>query len=131
MAKKQTVSDEAIIAALLTSNSIKAAADALQISPRTIYERMQSKRFMMQYEDQKGELISTAVRRLHEKLEQAIVVLGDILEDPEVAPATRLQAVKLTFDTFVNLDKIRNRNDRNVYELQPKDPFAELDDYLG
>ena len=131
MAKKQTVSDEAIIAALLTSNSIKAAADALQISPRTIYERMQSKRFMMHYEDRKGELINSAVKRLHEKLEQAMNVLGDILEDPEVSPATRLQAVKLTFDTFVNLDKIRNRNDRNVYELQPKDPFAELDDYLG
>ena len=131
MAKKQTVSDEAIIAALLTSNSIKAAADALQISPRTIYERMQSKRFMMHYEDRKGELINSAVKRLHEKLEQAMNVLGDILEDPEVAPATRLQAVKPTFDTFINLDKIRNRNDRNVYELQPKDPFAELDDYLG
>lgn len=45
MSKTKTISDEAIIAALLDHGTIRAAAEAVGLSERTIYDRMSDGEF--------------------------------------------------------------------------------------
>ena len=55
------VSDEEIIAALLSSGSIQEAAQAVGIAPRTIYDRMGTRDFRAVYSAAKSDIIRQAV----------------------------------------------------------------------
>ena len=64
MAKQKAVSDEQIIAALFSNGTIKAAAAAIGISERSIYDRMNEGEFIALYKSAKADLIRGAVVNL-------------------------------------------------------------------
>ena len=95
MASKQTaLSDEQIIAAILTGGTFTEAAKALNVSTRTLYDRMTSKDFKALYAGAKTDIIRGAVLKINHKLSEAIDTVSDIMTDKEVNPATRLQAAQ-------------------------------------
>lgn len=98
MAKQSTVSNEKIIAALLNSRSLAQAADATGISPRTLYDRMNTSSFKAAYSAAKSDLIRNAVADLNEQLTDAVETIADIMNDVDISPSTRLQAAKLLLD---------------------------------
>lgn len=102
MAKK--IEDAEILAAVLQHHSIKAAAAAIGITPRTIYERMNtSKEFATAYQEAKSDLVRQAVFRVNEKLAAAIDTVAEIMENEENNPATRLQAAQTIIANAVKL----------------------------
>lgn len=95
MAKNtRAISDEEIIAALLQNGTVKAAAQAAGTTPRTIYDRMQEREFIAAYNSAKNDIIRQSVFSINSKLSEAIDAVAEIMNDPKVNPATRLQAAQ-------------------------------------
>ena len=94
MARKKKISDEQIITALLSNGTIKAAAAAVGISERSIYDRMNEGEFIALYKSAKADLIRGAVVNLNEKIQAAIDTVNDIMNDNSNNAAIRLQAAQ-------------------------------------
>lgn len=94
MAKQKVISDEQLIAALLSNGTIKAAAAAVGISERSLYDRMNSGEFIALYKSAKADLIRGAVINLNGHIQAAINTVSDIMADKENNPAIRLQAAQ-------------------------------------
>ena len=94
MANTKAVSDEKIIAALMTHGTIKAAAGAAGITPRAIYERMKDPDFRSEYMEAKNDLLREAVHTMNGILCEAIETIADIMRSEENNPAIRLQAAQ-------------------------------------
>lgn len=92
--KQSAVTDEQIIAALISNGTISQAAEAAGISPRTIYERMTHREFKAAYRAAKSDLIRQAVFNMDNKLTDAINTIADIMNDKNANPAIRLQAAQ-------------------------------------
>lgn len=88
------VSNEEIIAALLANGTIREAAAAAGIAPRTIYDRMKQKGFKEEYKTARADVIRQAVSSLNGKIAAAIETIAEIMQDPGTNPATRLQAAQ-------------------------------------
>ena len=95
MANKNTaLSDEQIIAAILTGGTFTEAAKALNVSTRTLYDRMATKDFKTLYAGAKTDIIRGAVLKINHKLTEAIDTVSEIMNDKEVNAAVRLQAAQ-------------------------------------
>ena len=100
MAKNQTaVSNEELVAALLTSGSITQAAGKCGISPRALYDRMAQTEFRAAYSCAKSDIIRQAVCSLNSRLTDAFGVIAGIMGDEAQPAAARLQAAKMIIDT--------------------------------
>jgi len=121
MAKK-AVSDEEIIAAILQHGTLREAAEAAGIAPRTIYDRMEDREFRALYMAAKNDIIRGAVFSINQKLSQAIDTVAEIMADKENNPATRLQAAQTIIN---NAGKFAERLTRDEYNsrAESKGPF--------
>ena len=90
----KAVSNEQIIAALMQHGTVKEAAAAVGISPRTVYDRMNTATFQSAYYNAKNDIIRAAVFSINEKLGAAVEAVAEIMQDPETNPAVRLQAAQ-------------------------------------
>ena len=116
MAAKK-VSDEQITAALLTTGTIKAAAAAVGISERTIYDRMNNGEFQAVYKAAKADLMRAAVFKINGQLQAAVDTIAEIMTDKENSAATRLQAAQAILN---NAGKFMQRlqDDENATRAQ-------------
>lgn len=103
------VSDEKIIAALLQHGTIKEAAKAAGVSVRTIYDRMQDMKFTAAYMEANNDVLRKAITNLNKHIGEAINTVAEIINNPEVNPATRLQAAQ-TMLSYI--DKYTNHIER-------------------
>ena len=94
MAKEKAISDEQIVAALLHSGTIKAAAGAVGMSERALYDRMNAGEFQSLYKAAKADLIRAAVLNLNRQLQAAIDTVVEVMQDPDNNAAVRLQAAQ-------------------------------------
>lgn len=115
MAKTNTkaISNEQIIAALLQHGTMKEAAAAAGTTPRTIYDRMNDKEFRAEYMEAKNDIIRKAVFSINEKLSAAIDAVSDIMTNPEINPAIRLQAAQTIIN---NAGKFSDRLSKDEYQ---------------
>lgn len=88
------ISDEEIIATLITNGTISQAAAQLNISTRTIYDRMANAGFKAAYSAAKSDILRKAVLKLNSKLNEAIDTISGIMIDKEASAAVRLQAAQ-------------------------------------
>ena len=93
MANK-TLTDEQIIAALLSNGTQRAAAAACGVDERTIYNRMNDGDFKAIYNAAKADLIRAAVFNINNQLQAAINTVVEVMNDKESNPAIRLQAAQ-------------------------------------
>lgn len=94
MAKAKKATDEQIIAALLSNGTLRAAAAAVGISERAIYDRMNESEFQALYRSAKNDLIRAAVFNINSKLQAAIDTVVDVMQNEENNAAVRLQAAQ-------------------------------------
>ena len=91
MARKR-LTDEAIIAALVSEGSIKGAAASLECTSRTLYARMKRPEFRALYAQAKADILKTATAKLQGNLCGAIDTLAAIMTDEEAAKQTRVNS---------------------------------------
>lgn len=94
MAKQTAVTDEEIIAALMTSSTIAETASKVGLSARTVYDRMATKPFKALYHGAKTDIVRGAVFKINSKLTEAIETVSELMTDKEANPAIRLQAAQ-------------------------------------
>lgn len=88
-------SDEAIIAALVSCGSVKAAARECGVSALTIYRRMKDNDFRQKLDAVRDDALHEASARLSGSLADAVKVLTDIMNDEQTAPQTRANAAQM------------------------------------
>lgn len=103
--RAQAVSNEEIIAALLSAGSVKAAATAAGIPVRTLYDRMNNAEFQTLYRSARAEVLREAVRNLNGHIQEAITTIADVMSDQEINAATRLQAAQTILNTAEKYSK--------------------------
>ena len=116
------VSDEQIIAALLSSGSIQQAAELTGIAPRTIYDRMGYREFKAAYSAAKADIVRQAVLTLNRNLSAAVDVVMEIMNDQENNAATRLQAAKMIIENAGKFADRLSAADRYTAD-QAQDPL--------
>ena len=117
----KAVSNEKIIAALMSYATIKDAAAAAGVSTRTIYDRMQDRGFRSELMTAKTEILRQAVSAMQKRLTDAVEAVAAIMDDPETNPAVRLQAAQTILN---NAGKFADRlcRDENNARNEAKDP---------
>lgn len=88
----KNITNEQIIAELLSSTSIRAAAKKLDLQEKTIYARMKKPEFKKLYADARADVISQATARLQNFANQAVSCLALVMSKQEYAPQVRVNA---------------------------------------
>lgn len=94
MARVKVISNEELIAAIITNNTLAAAAEAAGISLRALHDRMRDPDFRIAYTDAKSEIIRGAVRTVNSHLTEALETVAGIMNDEQNNAAVRLQAAQ-------------------------------------
>lgn len=122
--KEKSVSNEIIIASLLQHGTIKEAAEAAGIAPRTLYDRLNGEReFRALYAHAKAEILRKALTQINGSLSAAIGAINEIMTDPENNAAVRLQAaqtllnIAAKFSDRLNMAETTARNEDKGTEI--------------
>lgn len=108
------VTDEQIIAALLSKGSVKAAAADVGLSERSIYDRMNTREFKVLYRETRADIVRATVATINGKLEEALETVSAIMSNEEVNPATRLQAAQTIINTAAKFSDHLDRSESKV-----------------
>ncbi len=123
MAKQTAVTDEEIIAALMTSSTIAETASKVGLSARTVYDRMATKPFKALYHGAKTDIVRGAVFKINSKLTEAIETVSELMTDKEVNPAIRLQAAQTIITNAAKFsERLQGEEYQNI-ENNIKSPF--------
>lgn len=106
MAKTRTISDEIIIAALLSCPTLEAAATQCGISVRQLYERRQNPDFVQKLTEAQTEALATTTRYLQHATGSAANVLVDIAETPGRPAQVRISAARAVLDMAAKFTEI-------------------------
>ena len=98
MAKRETISDESIISALLSCPTLEAAAQQCKLSIRQLYERRQNADFVRKLTEAQTEALATTTRYLQKATGSAANVLVDIAESPGRPAQVRISATRAVLD---------------------------------
>ena len=100
------ISDEKIISALLQNPDVKRAAQALEITPQSIYNRLRDDRFRADYAAARGTVLEQACYTLQGFIVDAVEVMHTIAVDAENAPQVRLNAADALMRHMYRLTEI-------------------------
>ncbi|HEV2125560.1 MAG TPA: hypothetical protein VGW38_22640 [Chloroflexota bacterium] len=100
------------ITALLSSPTIREAAEAAGVTERTIHRYMQEPAFQAALREAEGRAIDDAVRQLVGLASDAIETLRMILANPKVSPSVRLRAAAGVLDFMMRMREVRNVEQR-------------------
>ena len=120
MANKMKVTDEVIIAALVSHRTIKDAAVSVGVTERTIYSRMRDAEFEQLYNCAKTDILRGAVSEVSTQVQDALVVISKVMHDPKVSPQVRLNAAAMI---LTYSEKARNRLKQEEIRTMPTAPI--------
>ena len=92
--RTKAISDEEIIAALLSSGTVREAASAAGLPIRTLYDRMSKPDFQIMYREARAEILRAAVHNMNAQIQEAVNTIAGIMTNEEINPATRLNAAQ-------------------------------------
>lgn len=124
MGKGKAISDEQIIAALLDHGTIRAAAGAVGISERALYDRMNKGEFQALYKAAKADLVRAAVLNLNRQLQAAIDTVVEVMQDPDNNAAVRLQAAQTILNNAGKFAQRLQADETSVILQQESDKFS-------
>ena len=124
MAKGRSIPDEQIIAALLHNGTIRAAAAAVGISERALYDRMTDGTFQALYKSAKNDLIRAAVFSINGKLQAAIDTIEGIMLDENNNAAVRLQAAQTILNNAGKFSQRLQSDENSVIAQHESNQFS-------
>ena len=124
----KAVSNEEIIAAMMTHGTIKEAAAAVGISPKTLYNRMDNREFKIEYAEAKADLVRQAAHTLNSKLTCAIDTIAEMMTDKEVNAAVRLQAAQTIINNVAVFAERLKKDEKNAAWQRENTEFDEIFD---
>jgi hypothetical protein len=107
------------IQSLLTQSSVPNAAASVGISTRSLYRWLDEPAFRLALNTALDKSIDAAARGLVGLTEKAIKVVGTVLDNEQLHPATRLRAADLVLSNMLKLAELRTLAQR-VAALEDK-----------
>ena len=104
MSRTKVVSDEAVIAALLSTPTLDAAAQQCGLSVRQLYNRRQNPDFVRKLREAQGDALEGAVRYLQHSTATAASTLVEICENGQ--EQNRLTAARTLLDQAAKLTEV-------------------------
>lgn len=120
MANKTKVTDELIIAALVSHRTIKDAAQSVGVTERTIYSRMRDAEFEQLYNCAKTDILRGAVSEVSTQVQDALDVVCNVMHDPKASPQVRLNAAAMI---LTYSEKAKNRLKAEEIATMPRAPL--------
>ena len=119
------VSDEALVAALISCGTMKAAAASVGLTERAVFDRMKERPFIALYQQTKTDIIREAVFKMNAQVGAALDCVLEIMENKDNRPEVRLQAAD---KIFVYADKFAKRlsTDEHTATLASSDFHIDL-----
>ncbi|MCL2035437.1 MAG: hypothetical protein FWG94_12020 [Oscillospiraceae bacterium] len=90
---------ELLLSALLTSPTIKAAAESVGIPETTAYNWLRKPEFADEYKQRKRQAVAEASDYLQSRISAATQIVDGIMSDTAIAPQVRLNAAKTIIET--------------------------------
>ena len=109
---QMTAKKETAIVALLQSPTVREAAEKVQIAERTLWRWLEDESFRKQYTDARKAAFSRALALLQQGLGEAVMVLRDVMNNPDSNNPSRISAAKVVIDTALKameLEDLENR----------------------
>ncbi len=108
-----TGNKEQALAALLTSNTIREAAEKCGLSERTLNEYVRTdQEFKKAYLEGKRDLVRAATHKMQESFLMAVETLKDIAADKNNTAGVRIQAASNILKYGIKLQEITDISDR-------------------
>ena len=104
--------DELILASLLSTPTKRAAAAACDVSESVIYSRLKDPEFKERYDGARREMLIQSAAALQSHLNAAIEALGEIVDDKDINPQTRLNAAEAIIRNTLKLTERTDVLDR-------------------
>ena len=95
--------DETIIAALISTTTVRAASQACGISETQIYARLRNPAFKEKYDRARHDVLSQATAYIQGITGDALRKLHEIMNDPDAAPQTQLNAANAIVSTCLRM----------------------------
>ena len=114
MAKRETISDELIISALLSCPTLEAAAQQCKLSIRQLFERRQDPAFVAKLKQAQAEALESTTRFLQSATGTAARVLAEIAESPGRPAQVRISAARTILEQaakFTDIVDVQSRLD--------------------
>lgn len=111
---RKRIPNERIIAALLTTNSVKDAAKSARCSQTVIFERLKDDQFQKEMHAAQADLMHESLGKLSQLSVNAVQTLADIMNDPSATDTSKINIAKIILDKAITgyedtqiLDQIR------------------------
>ena len=95
-----------LIAALLENHSLDAAFKAVGISRNTGYRWIASTEFQKAYRQARGRIVQAVIGRLQSMGAKALLAIEGVLDDPQAAPAVKVQAGRAVLDLILRAHEV-------------------------
>ena len=123
--KNKTITDEKVIAALISSSTLSEAARKLGISRRTLYSKFEDPQFREKYDKQSTLLIINAAMKLEAATGDAIQALTAIVIDPEARDCDRIRAAQTILNCGTQYYELsQNLNQNDTTSAKKEDPLS-------
>lgn len=122
--RRKTVSDETLIATLLTSPTIKAASETCGLSERQIFDRRQNPQFTQRLREAQNEALASTTRFLQHATGSAAAALLEIAENKGENSQVRVTAARAVLEQASRFTEIIDFSER----LETVEKIAREDD---
>ena len=102
---------------MITEPTIKAAADKIGITPRTLYKWLKMPEFRSAYMQAKREAVSVAITRLQQAATEAVEALRAIMNDTSKPASARVSAARSILELAIKAIEIEDLEVR-IEELE-------------
>lgn len=94
MTEAATRKDEAIIAALISNPTVRAASAACGVSETQIYARLRTPAFKAKYDAARRDMLAQSTAYIQGIVSEAVQKMRDVMNDPDAAPQVQLNAAE-------------------------------------
>ncbi len=120
------ISNEVIISALLKNGTIKAAASAIGITERSLYDRMNNGEFKALYMVAKADIIRKAIFELNNQIGSAVETIVEIMRNEDTNPAVRLQAAQTLLNNASKFALRLDSEEQQIYLQHEENTYSVL-----
>lgn len=127
MPNEKALSDEKIIAAIISHGTLREAAEAIGVTERTVYNRMNSSEFKALYQSAKTDIVRKSVFDINRHIEKAIQTVVEVMTNEENNPAIRLQAAQTILNNAGKFAQRLDDDEKGISEQKQGSLFSFFD----
>lgn len=108
------MTDEALITAIISNPTIKAAAKAAGCSESVIYQRLRKRKFVETLKAYREEILRETVSKVQANMSSAVETIASIMNDSKINPQQRLNAAEMLIRQHRELTRELTNSEMNM-----------------